>query len=103
MMGVSQEVTPLLLLSLSGGPGWVSILLRMLVWTWGLLPGGWELGGHRETEEVGLGHTGGSTCSVSGCGTPRSWDPDEGAGCWPFLAQDIRTHSGCWTICGQRR
>ena len=45
MMGVSQEVTPLLLLSLSGDPGWVSILLRTLVWTWGLLPGGWELGG----------------------------------------------------------
>ena len=63
--------------------------------------GSW--GEHAETEEVGLGHTGRGTCSVRGCSTPRSRDPDEGAGCWPFLAQDIKTHSGCWTSCSRGR
>lgn len=46
MMGVSQGATPLLLRPHSGGPGWVSVLLRSLFWTWGLFLGGWGLMGH---------------------------------------------------------
>lgn len=60
-------------------------------------------GARGEAEEAGLGHTGRSTCSVSGHGTPRSRDPDEGAGCWPFLAQDIGTPSGAPGSCSQGR
>ena len=45
-MGVPQEATPLLLRPHGGGlGGWVSILLRSLVWIWGLFPGSWGLMG----------------------------------------------------------
>lgn len=60
-------------------------------------------GGHGEAEEAGLGLTGRSTCSVSRRGTPGSGDPDEGAGCWPFLAQDTGTPSGAPSSCSQGR
>lgn len=56
-------------------------------------------GGRGEAEEAGLGHTSRSTCSVSGRGTPGS--RDEGAGSWPFLAQDTGAPSGAPSSCSQ--
>ena len=60
-------------------------------------------GARGEAAQAGLGHTGRSTRSGSRRGTPRSRDPDEGAGCRPFLAQDTGTPSGAPSSCSQGR